>query len=77
MGPIEPQSTAASQDEMQQHFKNRISCDRCPNNDSTKFTYSLPSDGRIPRDGRILVTCTNCNRVAVKSMEPSNAKRET
>ena len=70
MGPIEPQSTAASQKEMQQHFTNRISCDRCPNNDSTKFTYTVPSDGRI-RDGRILVVCTMCNRVIIKSMEPN------
>ena len=50
-------------DEMRQHFEGRIICVRCGNNDWSTFTYMLP------RDGRVLVQCTQCNRTFFKPIE--------
>lgn len=52
-------------DEMCQQFKGQIICGRCGNSDWTKFTYMLP------RDGRLLVQCTDCGLTFFKSIEDS------
>jgi hypothetical protein len=54
----------AQTDEMSQHFRGRIICGRCGNNDSIKFTYMLPMDGRV------LVQCSHCNLTFFKPIEP-------
>jgi hypothetical protein len=59
------QTFTVSLDEMRQHFERRIICGRCGNGDWTKFTYQLP------RDGRVLVQCTQCYLMEFKSMEPN------
>jgi hypothetical protein len=52
-------------DEMRQHFEGRINCENesCDNSDWSRFTYMLP------RDGRVLVQCTRCNRTFFKPIE--------